>query len=76
MAELVPHLPLRPEIRDALLHKSNEESATLEWLGFYEQGNWAECDRMAQELALNEEVLVECYTNAVVWAESALRATL
>jgi EAL and modified HD-GYP domain-containing signal transduction protein len=76
MAELAPHLPLRPQIRDALLHKSNDESEALQWLEFYERGNWAECDRMVRKLALDDDVLVKCYGDAVVWAEQALRSTV
>lgn len=76
MIELVPHLPLRAEIHDALLHKTNDESALLEWLEVHEQGNWAGCDRMARNLGLSEEILVECFADAVVWAEQALRASL
>ncbi len=76
MVELIPQLPLRVEIHDALLRKSNDESALLEWLEFYEQGNWAGCDQMARKLELMEGVLAECYANAVIWAESALRVSL
>jgi len=76
MVELIPHLPLRTEIHDALLHKSNNESALLEWIEFHEQGDWGACDRMTQKLGLDEEILVEGYAEAVVWAEEAMRATL
>jgi EAL and modified HD-GYP domain-containing signal transduction protein len=76
MAELIPHLPLRSEIHNALLHKANDESTPLEWLEFHEQGNWAGCDAKAQKLRLDEEILVEAYADAVVWAEDALRSTL
>jgi EAL and modified HD-GYP domain-containing signal transduction protein len=76
MIELIPQLPLRSEIHDALLHKSNEESTQLEWLEFHEQGNWAGCDRMARKLGLDEDILVESYADAVLWAEDALRASL
>jgi EAL and modified HD-GYP domain-containing signal transduction protein len=76
MIELIQQLPLRSEIHDALLQKSNNESAILEWLEFHEQGNWAGCDRMAQKLGLDEEILVEGYADAVIWAEDALRMAL
>jgi EAL and modified HD-GYP domain-containing signal transduction protein len=76
MAELVGHLPLREEIQDALLHKTNELSASLEWIEFNEQGNWWECDQMAHKLGLDEELLGECYTDAVLWADDALRVSL
>ena len=76
MTELIPHLPLRAEIHDALLRKTNHESELLEWLEFHEHGDWAGCDRMAQKIGLEEAILVEGYADAIVWAEDALRATL
>jgi c-di-GMP-related signal transduction protein len=59
-----------------LLQKTNDESAPLEWLECYERCNWAGCDQMALKLGLDAEILVECYVNAVIWAEDALRASL
>jgi EAL and modified HD-GYP domain-containing signal transduction protein len=76
MIDLIPHLPLRTEIQDALLHKTNGESCSLEWLESYEQGDWAECDRKAQEIGVDGAILAECHAEAIVWAEGALSSTL
>jgi EAL and modified HD-GYP domain-containing signal transduction protein len=76
MTELIPHLPLRGEILDGLLGKTNDESTSLEWLKSYEQGKWVECDEMARKLGLDEAILVEGYADAVVWAEDALSAVV
>jgi EAL and modified HD-GYP domain-containing signal transduction protein len=72
MADLAPSLPLREEIRAALLGTANSERLLLEWLEFYEHGDWAGCDGVAQAHGLNEEKLFGFYAEAVVWAEAAL----
>ena len=72
MADLAPSLPLREEIRAALLGTANSERHLLEWLEFYERGDWAGCDAVAQAHGLNEEKLFGFYAEAVVWAEAAL----
>jgi EAL and modified HD-GYP domain-containing signal transduction protein len=72
MAELTPSLPLREEIRRALEGAANAERSLLEWLEFHEHGDWAACDAVVQARGLNEEALVKCYAQAVMWAEGAL----
>jgi EAL and modified HD-GYP domain-containing signal transduction protein len=72
MKELAPALPLRNEIREALLGSDNYERILLQWLEFHEQGNWAACDAILQMNGLNEDDIVRCYAEALVWAEEAL----
>ncbi len=74
MAELAPALPLREEIRQALQGTPNPERCLLEWLENNEQGNWAACDAVVLANRLNHEQLIQCYADAVVWAEAALRS--
>ena len=76
MAQLTPLLPLRDEIRDALDGIANPERKLLDWLEFQEQGDWAACDAVIQRNGLNEEEMVKCYEEAVVWAEAALHSAL
>jgi EAL and modified HD-GYP domain-containing signal transduction protein len=76
MTDLIPHLPLCQGIHEALLQKTNEESASLEWMKFHEQGDWSGCDRMAGKIGLDAELLGECSADAVLWAEDALRVAL
>jgi len=74
MEELTPALPLRLEIRRALEGMANPERLLLRWLEFHEYGDWAGCDEAAQANGLNEAQVVNCYTQAVEWAEDALRS--
>jgi c-di-GMP-related signal transduction protein len=72
MAELTPALPLRKEIRHALEGAAIPERCLLAWLEFHERGNWAACDGMVQVYGLNQDALMKCYAEAMLWAEDAL----
>ena len=74
MEELAPALPLRNEIREALLSSANPERILLEWLEFHEQGDWAMCDANVRKNRLSAEKVVRCYAEALVWAEEALHS--
>ena len=71
MKELAPALPLRAEIQEALNGAPNPERILLDWIELYERGEWAACDAMAEEYGLSPEELARCYTEAVLWAETA-----
>jgi EAL and modified HD-GYP domain-containing signal transduction protein len=72
MGDLVQALALRQQIRDALLGAVSLESSLLRWTECHERGEWVRCDAIAQSYGLNREELMRCYTEAVVWAETAL----
>jgi EAL and modified HD-GYP domain-containing signal transduction protein len=72
MEELTPALPLRREIRLALEGVAGRERALLDWLESHEHGDWAASDAVAQSNGLNQEQMIECYAEAVIWAEDAL----
>ncbi len=72
MEELAPVLPLREEIRQALLGAAVAECNMLEWLVNHERGNWTACDAILAAHDLQQEELLHFYAEAVVWAESAL----
>jgi EAL and modified HD-GYP domain-containing signal transduction protein len=74
MEELAPALPLRDEIREALLGKPNSEGILLDWLEKHERGEWDACDAVVQAHGLNKSTLVDYYGEAVVWAEEAARS--
>jgi EAL and modified HD-GYP domain-containing signal transduction protein len=74
MEELTPILPLRKEIIEALEGRRNRERALLSWIESHERGNWAACDELSVQEGLDREELVKHYTDAVAWAELALRA--
>ncbi len=73
MRELAPGLPLREAIRVALMGEAVPERKVLEWLVGHEHGDWATCDAVAAEHALDQVALLRTYEDAVVWAESALQ---
>jgi EAL and modified HD-GYP domain-containing signal transduction protein len=62
-------LPLRREVRDALLGKNNAQRALLNWLLRYEAGDWAQCDELARAATLNPDSLPRLYADALRWAE-------
>jgi EAL and modified HD-GYP domain-containing signal transduction protein len=72
MSELVPTMPLREKIREALLGAVICESSLLHWAKCCERADWVKCDAVALSYGLNQDELVRCYKEAVVWAESAL----
>jgi len=46
--------------------------AALDWIEYYEQGNWEICDKASERMGLAETVLPELYAEAVLWAEANL----
>jgi EAL and modified HD-GYP domain-containing signal transduction protein len=72
MEELVPTLPLRDKIRQALTGADLPECSLLTWLVRHENADWTDCDAIAQAHDLDRKDLHDCYAEAVVWAESAL----
>jgi c-di-GMP-related signal transduction protein len=76
MSELVPVLPLREKIREVLQGSAGPESSLLHWMECYERGDWMNCDEIASFYDMNEEVLLRCRMEAIVWAEAALRSAV
>jgi len=74
ISELLPLLPLRDEIRQALAGENGRERALLGWLEGHEQGNWDACDAIVEKYALNTGDLLTSYEDALQWAEDALRS--
>jgi len=72
MSNLAPDLPLRQEIRAALMGTVSRESSLLRWAESHERGDWEECDAIVHANGLNVERMTWCYAEAVVWADSAL----
>jgi len=72
MRELVPMLPLRAVIRQALLGNHGGERILLDWLEHYEMGDWEGCEAVARASRLNDGALLRCYQDAVLWTEAAL----
>jgi EAL and modified HD-GYP domain-containing signal transduction protein len=74
MKELTPALPLRNEIRMALDGAENAERGLLAWVEFHERADWAACDGVVQAHGLDQDQLMKCFAEAVVWAEDALKS--
>lgn len=72
--EVVVWLPVREEIRQALLGEDVPERTLLSWLEGQEQGDWKTCDTVEQRHGLKADDLQRIYEDAVVWAEAVLRA--
>jgi len=72
MKELAPTMPLREEIRRALMGEEIAERSLLTWLERYELGDWAGCGEIASTNELEEGALLCCYQEAVAWTEAAL----
>jgi EAL and modified HD-GYP domain-containing signal transduction protein len=72
MIDLAPSLPLRAEIRQALMGDRVPERSLLTWLERYELGDWIACGEIAKEMNLTEWDLLRSYQEAVLWAEAAL----
>jgi len=72
MKELAPTMPLREEIRRALMGEKVAERSLLAWLERYELGDWAGCGEVAEAWELDEGGLLCSYQEAVAWTEAAL----
>jgi EAL and modified HD-GYP domain-containing signal transduction protein len=68
MEEIVPMLPLRGQVCEALAGTMNHERRLLGWLESHERGDWESCDRLVAAQNLNPDQLVQCYLEAVTWA--------
>ena len=69
---VVDHLPLRKEIRYALLGAQNPERGTLCWIERYEHGDWAECDVLAATLGIPQAMMSQMYIDSLEWARANL----
>lgn len=74
LAQLVEELPLTEDIARALLGGEGALGELLEYVRFYEKGQWLEGDVETAVASLNE-VAPDCYLNALRWDE-ALRESL
>jgi EAL and modified HD-GYP domain-containing signal transduction protein len=73
MSSLLPSLPLRETIRQALDGADCPERCLLQWLEGHERGDWEACDALDLEYGLNRKNLIRHFADAVAWAESALQ---
>jgi len=72
METLVGALPLRTEVRQALMGDDIPERTVLQWLITYELGRWEDCDEIAQSAELPDVGFPAIYAEALLWAESVM----
>jgi len=70
MEMILPGLPLRAPIRDALAGVSLRERALLSWIEELEQDRIPECDAIAASCGLDNGELVRSYLGALDAANS------
>ncbi len=75
MESIAEVLPLRCEVRAALLGEQNAVRTLLDWILYYEQGQWERCDTVAQLAGLQSADLPGSYTQALLWAEKNMSLT-
>ena len=71
METLAAQVPLRHEIRQALLGSHNPERRLLTWLELHERGAWDEGDAIVRSLGLSHQQLIQFYADSVVWDDAA-----
>jgi c-di-GMP-related signal transduction protein len=69
MEEVVPILPLRGQICEALAGTMNPERKLLAWLEFHEHGDWEACDRIVTSYGMDSKQLIQSYIEGASWAE-------
>jgi EAL and modified HD-GYP domain-containing signal transduction protein len=67
MKNLVPELPLRAEIRQALLGADIPARALLGWIEHHERNQHNDCIAHSKAWALNEQKLNQFYVDALMW---------
>lgn len=74
METLAPELPLRDEIRRALLGEESRERCLLGWIECHERNDQAAWNAIADAHGLNQQRLVQYYIDAVVWDATPRRS--
>ena len=70
MADVLEHLPLQDDLRDALLHRQGELGQTLRVAIAYKQGDWS----AVSELGIPPHKVRAAYFEAVHWSRELLEA--
>jgi EAL and modified HD-GYP domain-containing signal transduction protein len=71
METLAPELPLRDEIRQALLGTASRERCLLSWIEAHERNELAESSTIAKANRLNQSKLLQCFIDAEDWDAAA-----
>jgi c-di-GMP-related signal transduction protein len=71
MDKLAPDLPLRAEIRQALVGAAVKERRLLAWIESREGNKDAESQAIAYTLGANQQRLMKIYVDALAWEGAA-----
>jgi EAL and modified HD-GYP domain-containing signal transduction protein len=74
MEALAAELPLRSEIRHALLGEENAERSLLSWVELHERNLVKECIALGNKYGLNQQKLNQFYVDALIWDAATPRA--
>jgi|HubBroStandDraft_1064217.scaffolds.fasta_scaffold27465_2 EAL and modified HD-GYP domain-containing signal transduction protein len=74
MEALAPELPLRDEVRRALLGENNRERCLLGWIERHERNDQTAWNAIAEAHGLNQQRLVQFYIDALVWDATPRRS--
>jgi len=70
MASLLAKLPLSEDIKSALLEEKSALFFTLELVKAYESGSWWAITKKANVVGIEQEVLPDMHSNAMLWAQT------
>jgi EAL and modified HD-GYP domain-containing signal transduction protein len=74
MEKLAAELPLRNEIRQALMGANNSDGCLLAWIEAHERDDQAARDSIAKAYVLNQQSLMQHYLGALLWDAAARRS--
>ncbi|WDE00560.1 EAL and HDOD domain-containing protein [Thalassomonas actiniarum] len=69
LASILEKLPLAQEIKDTLLVGKGTLASLLRIVSFIEHAQWSEISEELTELGLNKDKVIQCYHDALVWAD-------
>lgn len=75
MPDILLALPLRQQVREALLGQDSPIGNPLRWVEAEEHRQWQQCHEIAAGCSVNPGDLVDSYLNAVLWADQTLPST-
>jgi EAL and modified HD-GYP domain-containing signal transduction protein len=75
MEELAGALPLRSEIRKALLGEPVPERSLLSWIEAHERNEMSQAYKVVDSCGLNAQKLEQFYVDAILWEAVAAKGT-
>ena len=73
LADILEHLPIAREVKQALLGEKNTLNTVLNVVVAYERGQWREVQQYSDELKLPYDQLAPTYISAICWEQELFR---